>query len=295
MTKYVKIGQQRKTALKKEGNKGFKKTERLYKNIRYFKDTVLFEYSFLDASFYLPANASSQIDPLVLGEILGQYIDNPPGKEEMHSLEFQMGKMGEPYYWCGCKLFIQWGEGKKPVRLVGKLQDMSIMKAREEQLLLQSRKDGLTGVFNKTAFQYMVEQELKKGEQGWLCMLDIDNFKDINDRFGHLAGDRILTELGRILCSVFPEPELVGRAGGDEFVIYAKQENMKERAEFLLEKVRFLFPETTCRLSISIGVVLCEREEDHEYQHLFSKADQVMYCAKLAGKNRIVFFDEAVE
>lgn len=291
MAKNTEKETQKKETPKRKGKEDRKRTDRLYEHMGLFEDTILFEYSYLDERIYLSPNAKGRIDGSILEDIFAEYKENPPGEGNVESFEFQMGKTGEPYFWCSCKLAVEWSrEGNRPVRLIGKLQDISGLKAREEQLLLQSTMDGLTGVLNKTAFKYMVEERLKEGMGGWLCMLDIDNFKEINDRFGHLTGDEILMWLGKLLCSMYPEPELVGRAGGDEFVIYTQQENIRAQTELLLENIRKLSPVKSCRLSVSIGVAGCESGEGSDYQKLFLKVDEAMYSAKEAGKNQIVFW-----
>ncbi len=269
----------------------FSETEQMYKNMSLFKDTVLFEYSYIDGKLYLSPNAQGQIDLLTFEQVFAKHRNNAPKDGEIRSFEFCMGKMGEPYHWCSCKLTAQWGAGTdRPVKLIGKLQDITGLKAREEQLLLQSLKDGLTGLYNKMAFEYRVEEILKDGGWGWLCMIDIDNFKEINDCFGHLAGDQILMQVGGMLCDIYPEPDLVGRVGGDEFVVFTAEENVRKKAKDLLARVEKIIPEEKGHLSISIGIVPSNGTEGEDYQKLFSRADQAMYQAKQAGKNRIAVF-----
>jgi len=120
-------------------------------------------------------------------------------------------------------------------------------------------------------------------------MIDIDNFKEINDCFGHLAGDRILMQVSGMLCDIYTEPDLVGRVGGDEFVVFTTKENVRERAENLLDKVERIIPEERGHLSVSIGIVSITEKGGEDYQKLFSRADRAMYQAKQAGKNRIAF------
>ena len=155
--------------------------------------------------------------------------------------------------------------------------------------MLQSIKDGLTGVYNKTAFEYRVEEKLKGGRSGWLCMIDIDNFKEINDSFGHPAGDRILEQVGRMLCHIFPEPDLIGRVGGDEFVVFTSAGDVHDKAQCLLDMVESIVPEEEGRLSASIGIVSSLGKKKEEYQELFSRADRAMYLAKESGKNQVAF------
>ena len=142
----------------------FSETEQMYRNMNLFKDTVLFEYYYMDGRLYLSPNARGQIDLRTFGRILVMHKDNPPKDGEIRSFEFCLGKRGDPYHWCSCRLTAQWEEGiGNPLKLIGKLQDITVLKAREEQLLLQSLKDGLTGLYNKMAFEYRVEEKIK----GW--------------------------------------------------------------------------------------------------------------------------------
>lgn len=268
----------------------YSEADQLYKNIGLFADTVLFEYSYPDGQMQLSSNAKGKLDLHAFEHFFEKHRDNAPKAGEIQSFEICLGKMGEPYHWCSCKLLAKWEDKAKiPVSLIGKLQDISGLKTREQQLLLQSIKDGLTGVYNKTAFEYRVEERLKGGRKGWLCMIDIDNFKEINDSFGHPAGDRILEQIGAILCQIFPEPDLIGRVGGDEFVVFTSNTDVYQRAKGLLEQVEQLVPEEEGRLSVSIGIVTCTGKHREAYQELFSKVDRAMYRAKDAGKNRIAF------
>lgn len=268
-------------------------SEQLYRNMSLFADTVLFEYSYLEKRLYLSPNAKELMNLLTLKRFIEKQRENTPREGEIRTVEFCLGKKGEPFHWCSCKLMARWEDQTAgPVRLIGKLQDITGLKAREEQLILQSIKDGLTGVYNKMAFEYRMEEKLKSGGRGWLCMIDIDNFKEINDCFGHPAGDRILMQVGGMLCDVYPEPDLVGRVGGDEFVAFTSEGNVHERAEDLLDRVENIVSEEDCRLSVSIGIVSSSEKGGEDYQNLFSRADQAMYHAKQAGKNRIVIFND---
>lgn len=273
----------------------FGQTDRMYRLMDLFTDTVLFEYSYQKKRLYLSPNAEGQIDQFAFERFFKRHRENPPKSGEVRCFEFCLGKGGEPYHWCSCKLIAEWEDkAVQPLRIIGKLQDITGIKEREEQLLLQSIKDGLTGVFNKTAFEYRVGELLKNGCQGWLCMMDIDNFKEINDHFGHLTGDRILAQLGGILCGLYPEPDLIGRIGGDEFVVFTAVDDVHERAETLLYKVENILSKEDGRLSVSIAIVSTTGKRGENYQRLFSRADRAMYRAKKAGKNRIAFFKDNI-
>lgn len=269
----------------------YSEADHLYRNIIHFADTILFEYTYQDGQLYLSTNAKGQLNLSAFKDFFDTYKDNAPQFGEVLSIETCLGKTGEPYHWCSCKLSTKWEEGTNtPVSLIGKLQDITSLKKREEQLLFQCLKDGLTGVYNKTAFELRVEEKLKGGRVGWLCMIDIDNFKVINDSFGHPAGDRMLEQVGRMLCHIFPEPDLVGRVGGDEFVVFTSTEDVGERAKSLLDMVESIVPEEEGRISASIGIVSSSGKKKENYQELFFRADRAMYRAKESGKNQIAFY-----
>lgn len=264
----------------------------LYCELEKFTDTVLFEYRFVDGSIFFTPNASKQIEIPVLRNALEKYVKLPPAPEEIRSFELRLKTEAEEYRWCICHIRAEYDEQKMPVRLIGKLDDISILKAREEQLLLQSTRDGLTGVYNKTAFELVMDETLKKGSPGFLYMIDIDNFKEVNDQYGHPAGDKILIKIGGLLRELFRDSDLIGRVGGDEFVVYSECGETKERASKLLTAIADWVPEEGKGISVSIGIAASTGDVDEEYQELFSRADQAMYRAKQEGKNRIACYGE---
>ena len=138
----------------------------------------------------------------------------------------------------------------------------------------------------------MMEETLKRGSRGCLYMIDIDNFKDVNDQYGHPAGDKILVKIRELLREIFRDSDLIGRVGGDEFVVYSECGETKTRAMKLLNGTEDFTKEGEHRISVSIGIAASTGEPDEEYQELFSKADQAMYRAKQEGKNRIAWYEE---
>lgn len=165
---------------------------------------------------------------------------------------------------------------------------------RLEQLSLS---DGLTGLFNRRAFDQKfsleVERANRQGYQLFLAIVDIDNFKDFNDTFGHQEGDQVLNALARILeeCTR-NNVDLCFRLGGDEFAVLLPQTTASQSTEIvqrlLLRYIECGFGKTT----LSIGVVSCRRNVDvpmHEdEEQMKQRADQAMYDAKNSGKNCVV-------
>lgn len=272
-----------------EGRKG------LYQELDCFTDTVMFDYGYESRSMRFTANAEGQMELSAFKGALEKYIKDPPGPGLIECFEFRMRTAEEEYHWCICRIKAEYNTKHKPVRLIGKLDDISRQKKREEQLLLKSTRDGLTGVYNKKAFEYVMEETLKRGSRGHLYMIDIDNFKEVNDQYGHLAGDKILVKIGKLLREIFCDSDLIGRVGGDEFVIYSEQGDTVERAGKLLHAIAEFIPDEGRRISVSIGIAASEGKNGGEYQELFVRADRAMYRAKQEGKNRIVCDEEVVE
>lgn len=264
----------------------------IYEHLAEFKDTVIFEYHCRDGSLKVSSNAAGQVEIPIIKQGLERFLKMPPAQGEKCTFEFRMRAADETYHWCVCSLMAEYGKDRKPVRFIGKLDDISDQKKREEKLLFQSTRDGLTGVYNKTAFEYMVGDVLRQGSHGYLYMIDIDNFKEVNDQFGHLAGDKMLIKLGELLRDIFRESDLIGRVGGDEFMVYSEEAKADLKAKQLLKAVSDFVPEEGHQISVSIGIAPSSGEEGEEYLELFAGADQAMYRAKQAGKNRIACCEE---
>lgn len=167
-------------------------------------------------------------------------------------------------------------------------------------LIAQIQRDPLTQIYNVKTVKEKVEQWLKKGagQQGCaMCLIDIDNFKNINDTLGHLEGNDILIQVAQVLKSTTGKNGFAGRAGGDEFLVFLKngsQNQIEEFVSILMEKVRKgdssskdSMPGNT-EVTISIGIARISTgtgNRNISYKHLFRQADTALYMAKKKGKN----------
>ncbi len=179
-------------------------------------------------------------------------------------------------------------------------QDLRDANVRLEDL---ARKDHLTTLTNRRHFEEVLIQRLKVHRKAVRCMcillLDVDNFKYINDAFGHAAGDAVLIQLAHLLAEQASEHELVARYGGDEFVLQMDciPETGRHRARNILASIArhsFRWHDQELPLTVSIGL-LCthgEEAEDADAEVLLRRIDQALYRAKDAGKNRLVEVDE---
>ena len=155
--------------------------------------------------------------------------------------------------------------------------------------------DRLTGLFNKAFLLDEVSEVIhkQKTKNYGVLFLDIDNFKDINDKFGHLFGDDVLIAVSKTIKSNIGANDLPIRFGGEELVVFidnATQESLIETAEFLRLMISQSRPRAqnyTFDLSVSIGATLMRKKEKH--MDAIHRADLAMYSAKHEGKNKVVF------
>ena len=175
------------------------------------------------------------------------------------------------------------------------------VRARFENLILT---DALTGCVNRRGFEQALERELARAERASsevaLLAIDIDNFKDVNDTYGHVAGDETLEQLGRLLLMSVRTGDIVARVGGDEFVILCPDTGM-DGARRLADALRAFVADhvfdghgATVQMTISSGVAAIEATAaDHTASELKLRADRALYDAKHAGRNRVSCWDLA--
>jgi len=161
----------------------------------------------------------------------------------------------------------------------------------------QVNSDYLTGLPNRRRFEHHLLSTLRtrKSQDDPLCIIsiDIDNFKEINDRHGHAAGDMVLTDVAEILSNaVRSSNDLVARYGGDEFVAQlncplaaASERSNKIRRE--IEEYDFRWGETQVNVTVSIGVLEVKNESEHEMESVLHDVDDALYQAKRRGRNTV--------
>lgn len=177
-------------------------------------------------------------------------------------------------------------------RVTGELQSAN----RElEQLALH---DGLTGIFNRHSFDESLGQEIERAQSHGLnmslMMVDIDHFKKVNDRFGHLVGDNVLVEVAAIIGKQIRAVDLLARYGGEEFILLLPGTGLDE-ASHLAERIRQSVEQKTAMhdpreqpaVTCSIGIATLNLETDTD-DSLVSRADKALYKAKESGRNRVV-------
>ncbi|RPA56066.1 diguanylate cyclase [Shewanella vesiculosa] len=176
---------------------------------------------------------------------------------------------------------------------VNKLQ----LKSANEQLEQLSQTDGLTQLHNRRHWQDCMEKEFDRysryGDAASLVMIDIDNFKLINDKYGHPAGDKVIQHIAYLLKQALRETDCAGRYGGEEFgVVLSKTTaedalNFTERLRKRIEESEIAFENRLIKVTISIGINDLDSEIDNSSTWL-SGADKALYLAKQQGRNQSV-------
>jgi diguanylate cyclase (GGDEF)-like protein/PAS domain S-box-containing protein len=182
--------------------------------------------------------------------------------------------------------------------LEGIILDINRRKVMERELERMATHDPLTGLYNRRELEQHFQDELARvvryGRPISLLWLDVDHFKSVNDRYGHLAGDEVLRQLSHLLQSSVRTVDYVARYGGEELVIILPEVDVDEALE-MAERLRNLvkltqIPITSGKqvgVTVSIGVASFPMH-GQEASHLFRKADEAMYQAKRTGRNRVV-------
>jgi len=189
--------------------------------------------------------------------------------------------------------------------LAGILVDVTRSKARYDEekkatrvLRIQAERDLLTNIYNAQTARGKVEKYLEAEFTEGSCALliiDLDDFKSVNDKYGHMFGDEVLVKAAATIKNLFRSMDIVGRIGGEEFMVLMKdipdREIVKKRCSQLNTAFHEIYREELSgrRLSCSIGVAIAP-ENGRVYSDLFRHADQALYCAKDKGKDGYVFY-----
>ncbi len=182
--------------------------------------------------------------------------------------------------------------------VIGLCHPSEISKTDKSIGLMEGSYDSGTGVLNKRAVHdYCLEAMSKPGANLYFAMIDIDDFKTINDTCGHLYGDQVLLRAANILTGIVADRGIVGRFGGDEFVILLTQPIDIEELNAIFASINRSMAwaaDATLNKSITASIGISNYPKDaSDYDTLFARADKALYVAKKGGKNRFVVYSES--
>ncbi|MBO4310863.1 MAG: GGDEF domain-containing protein [Lachnospiraceae bacterium] len=170
-------------------------------------------------------------------------------------------------------------------------------RVHRDQLSKKAQMDGLTGLLNKAAVTESIGDYLRESEKDQvhaLLMIDCDNFKSVNDGFGHAVGDEVIKYFASVMKRTFRDSDIKGRFGGDEFIVFMKNTTADAtglRAKQLNEAIRkpYIKDGREIKISCSIGISYYPKD-GNTFETLFNAADDALYKAKSFGKDRFVEF-----
>lgn len=172
-------------------------------------------------------------------------------------------------------------------------------RSKNKQLIQAAETDALTSAYNKRSTEERIHNVLQEHPQepGTFVIMDVDHFKEVNDIYGHITGDKVLHKFGEVLHEHFREGDIVGRIGGDEFVVFMRKTDSREvavsRIESLIKKVKELtFPEMNGKnITISAGMAFAP-EHGTGYLDLYKNADTALYKTKQNGRDGYNIYEE---
>lgn len=183
----------------------------------------------------------------------------------------------------------------KPTNVIGRLSNINDKKLEEDRLRREAQTDMLTGLYNKMTFKQLAEDMLSEGTHA-LIIVDIDDFKNVNDTYGHLFGDEVILTVASVVRDGFRSSDITGRIGGDEFAVFARDaqdENViRNRCRQITARLADIDYPNGYRISVSMGISFYPRH-GKDYPTLFSHADAALYhLKKHRGKGGYAVYGE---
>lgn len=233
--------------------------------------------------------------------ILEKCLNDIKAGTSYSEIEVRLKDCNGIYHWCKIRVTVRFSERGVATKAVGIILDIQEEKRYCQLLLEKAQRDVLTGLYNKAAIKEHVEKKMKtpvRNKNQVLMIIDVDYFKQVNDTYGHQYGDTVLTEVADTIKKQFRYTDLLGRIGGDEFVIYLSSVNKKAEVEKKAETILLSLSQikqgpSKTPITCSIGIAFFP-EDETDYNRLFKCADIALYYVKSVGKNNYAFFDPAI-
>ncbi len=222
--------------------------------------------------------------------------------ESRYETEVRIRREDDEYSWYKLEAVIVRDKNNNTEKVVGSLKNSEDQIAKEHVLKNKAERDLLTGLLNKITMQNSVEDIIKQRPYSTFAfyIVDMDNFKAVNDNLGHAVGDKVLVDVANKLTLLFNEYDYLGRLGGDEFaVMLVIPENMSNYSSRLIDlkakslcdnlKETYSDENISVTVSASIGIAIYDKD-GKSFEELYKHADQALYHSKNEGKNRYTFY-----
>lgn len=274
---------------------------------------VIFEWDFASDTLALSANWRKRYgyEPIKSNIMRDLVTSGDIFSEDTHALLELMANLrhGEPYQeaeirmrseygyiWSRIRATTQFDSAGQPIKAVGVIVDIDQEKKRHQELEAQAHRDQLTGLLNKVAGQNRVIDIMHSGvaDSGVFLIIDLDDFKQINDLYGHLSGDTVLADVGNAISHLFRSLDVTARIGGDEFMVYmpgmGATEACKKAAAVVEAIANVMLFGVKGQVQCSVGAALFPHDATNFYS-LYHCADVALYHVKKTGKSNFAFYN----
>ncbi len=193
----------------------------------------------------------------------------------------------------GCTLY----DNGKRIMSVGIITNINAKCEKKSYYLTDNAFDPGTGLYNKRAIHEYALEKTQEKKSFYLAMMDVDDFKKVNDGFGHMFGDEVLSKVSEIMRGVIDSRGMVGRFGGDEFMLVldgvSNEEELRRIFKTVSKNIQWEYQDIKDTMAITTSCGVAKFPDDaSNFEDLFKKADKALYVAKEKGKNRYIIYDE---
>ncbi len=232
-------------------------------------------------------------------KILDKHINLLREGSDFTEFSVRIANSGGKYVTTLIRMCAKRDENGKLAKIIGRIIDLNSESELRIGYSKPTGRDGLTKLFDQESARYQIETHLANLPEdriAALMIIDLDNFKTVNERHGHLFGDIVLTRIALEISGLFRSSDVVARIGGDEFLVYLpeipRRELLDLRGTQLIERVKKIFDGqlSECGLACSVGIAFAP-DHGKAYKELFQHADCALYSAKRAGKSCYVIYD----
>lgn len=242
-----------------------------------------------------PEDARAFCDAFLLPNVLSAYQNN----QTRIMCEYRRPNESGEFIWVRCMLHLFLEQSTNNLQGQAYIENINAEKQKQLELIYKAEHDPLTGLYNKAATEkhivdFLDTSEGKSGIHAFF-ILDIDHFKSVNDHFGHAFGDAVLSQVATRISELFRDGDILGRIGGDEFVMFLKNISREKvalrKAEELCNNVVDTFTQkgATYKISASIGLALYS-EHGRSYSELYKNSDRALYMSKENGRHQFTVY-----
>lgn len=238
-------------------------------------------------------------DRSVLSIFIKQFIH---GQIESSRIKCRIINHEGKLVWCEISGKLILDDYGKPSRVIGLIHDIDREKRENDKLRFKAQRDSLTKMYNKEMTRSLIRSALETSSaqsRHVMFVIDIDNFKTINDTKGHMFGDEVLKAISKRVLAIFRSTDIVGRVGGDEFVVFLQDLGDGYSVKKKAEQIRSVFEKPfeidgePYTVTGSVGISLYPQDATN-YGELFKKADEALYSCKRNGKNAVAFYNNSI-